>query len=277
MIAYFSASKGRPSPGSSRRRAGYSMVSTGSSRGAEEGARFHRCLRDDRKAPSGLSDWDLGKTVRALKLPFGAGQIYLVSMNTPRRTFLSMLASAFGSRPARSENQPMSGSIIDDLSRESPMATIGTSWRLFTDTVMGGVSRATMDRETLEGRPAIRLRGQVSLENNGGFVQISLDFRPDDGSMDASSWSGIEVDVFGNGEEYAVNLRTTDLTRPWQSYRQTFRANPRWETVRLPFERFVPNRTDIPLDIRRLRRIGIIGIGRQFFADVSIGGVRFFR
>jgi hypothetical protein len=197
-------------------------------------------------------------------------------MNKPRRTFLSVISGFFVSHPARSENQEMASPIIDDLSREPPVATIGTNWQLFTDKVMGGVSKATMVRETVEGRPAIRLRGNVSLENNGGFVQISLDFRPSGGSIDASSWTGIEVDVMGNGEEYGVNLRTTDLTRPWQSYRQTIRANPRWETVRLPFERFVPNRTDIPLDIRHLRRLGILGIGRQFFADVSIGGVRFF-
>jgi hypothetical protein len=198
-------------------------------------------------------------------------------MNTPRRTFLSTLASIFVSRPARSEDQQTASPIIDDLSREPPIATIGTNWQLFTDTVMGGVSRATMARETVEGRAAIRLRGNVSLENNGGFVQISLDFRPDGGPIDASSWSGIEVDVFGNGEEYGVNLRTTDLTRPWQSYRQTFRAVSHWQTVRLPFESFVPNRTDIPLDVHRLRRLGIIGIGREFFADISIGGLRFFR
>jgi hypothetical protein len=198
-------------------------------------------------------------------------------MNTPRRAFLSKLASIFVSRPARSEDQQTASPIIDDLSREPPIATIGTNWQLFTDTVMGGVSRATMARETVEGRAAIRLRGNVSLENNGGFVQISLDFRPDGAPVDASAWSGVEVDVFGNGEEYGVNLRTTDLTRPWQSYRQTFRAEPHWQTARLPFKSFVPNRTDIPLDIHRLRRLGIIGIGREFLADISIGGVRFFR
>jgi hypothetical protein len=198
-------------------------------------------------------------------------------MNAPRRTFLSVLAGVFVDGQARSENQQTASPIIDDLSKEAPIATIGTSWRLFTDTVMGGVSSATMTRETIEGRAATRLRGNVSLENNGGFVQISLDFRPDQGPIDASSWRGIEVDVFGNGEEYALNLRTTDLTRPWQSYRQSFRASPHWETVRLPFDGFAPNRTDIPLNTHRLRRLGILGIGREFLADISVGGVRFFR
>ncbi|WP_281804427.1 CIA30 family protein [Methylocystis echinoides] len=198
-------------------------------------------------------------------------------MSTPRRSVLSALATLFFSRPARSEAQPGASSIIDDLSREPPIASIGTDWHLFTDTVMGGVSKAIMTRELVRGRRAIRLRGDVSLENNGGFVQISLDFRPDGGPIDASEWTGIEVDVLGNSEEYAVNLRTTDLTRPWQSYRQTFRATPNWATVKLPFGNFFANRTDIPLDTHRLRRLGIIGIGRDFYADISIGGVRYFR
>jgi Complex I intermediate-associated protein 30 (CIA30) len=50
-------------------------------------------------------------------------------------------------------------------------------WRLVTDAVVGGVSRGSIANETLEGREAIRMRGDVSTENNGGFVQIALDGR----------------------------------------------------------------------------------------------------
>ncbi len=198
-------------------------------------------------------------------------------MTTQRRTILAALAGLFVGRNARSETFPSASQIIDDLSAQPPGSTLGTDWRLFTDTVMGGVSKATMTREMLDGRKAIRLQGEVSLDNNGGFVQISLDFRPDGGPLDASAWRGIELDVFGNGEDYAVNLRTSDLNRPWQSYRQIFKAEPVWRTIKLPFNDFAPSRTEIPLDVHRLRRMGIIGIGRAFHADVSVGGVRFFR
>ncbi len=167
-------------------------------------------------------------------------------------------------------------SVIDDLSREAPQATIGTTWQLFTDQVMGGVSQGTMVRETVSGRLAIRMRGDVSLDNNGGFVQIALDLTAEGGALDASAWRGIELDVFGNGEEYGVHLRTTKLTRPWQSYRQSFTAAAKWQTIQLPFDRFSPYRTDIPLDIQRLRRIGVVAIGRAFEADLSLGGLRFF-
>jgi len=85
--------------------------------------------------------------------------------------------------------------IIDDLSREPPLAAIGSDWQLLTDQVMGGVSKGTMFREAVAGRAAMRMRGDVSLENNGGFIQIALDLSPDGGAVDASAWSGIELDV----------------------------------------------------------------------------------
>lgn len=164
--------------------------------------------------------------------------------------------------------------IIDDLSREPPIAAIGSKWELLTDQVMGGVSTGAMIRDTVAGRAAIRMRGNVSLENNGGFVQIALDLSPDGGVVDASAWRGIEIDVFGNGEEYGVHLRTDALTRPWQSYRQIFRAAAEWRTVQLPFDHFVAHRTDLLLDTHRLRRIGVVAIGRTFSADLALGGVR---
>jgi Complex I intermediate-associated protein 30 (CIA30) len=166
--------------------------------------------------------------------------------------------------------------VIDDLSRDDLVATIGTRWQLVTDRVMGGVSDGTLVRESVSGRPALRMRGDVSLENNGGFVQMALDFAPDGSVVDASAWAGIELDVIGNNEEYGIHLRTDAVERPWQSYRQSFRAGASWRTVQLAFADFVPHRIDVPLDVRRLRRIGLVAIGRAFTADLAVGGVRFY-
>jgi hypothetical protein len=51
---------------------------------------------------------------------------------------------------------------------------------------------------------------------------------------------------------------------------------PEWQTIRLPFAGFSPYRTEIPLDLRRLRRLDLAAIGRAFSADLAIGGLRFF-
>lgn len=141
---------------------------------------------------------------------------------------------------------------------------------------MGGRSSGTLTRETVESREAYRLRGMVSLENNGGFVQMAADLNPDGSPFDTSTFTGIELDVTGNSETYNVHLRTSDLTRPWQSYRQSFMAGTEWETHRIPFTDFAPHRTETPLDLTKLRRIGILAIGRAFEADVSVADLRFY-
>jgi hypothetical protein len=197
-------------------------------------------------------------------------------MKISRRTFILAAVGMAADTPAMAQTLSRNAPIIDDLSRAAPEASIGTSWQLFTDQVMGGVSTGTMSRELVGGRLAIRMLGDVRLENNGGFVQLALDLSPDAGVVDASAWSGIELDLYGDDQEYGMHLRTSDLTRPWQSYRQSFRVLPEWQTIRLPFAGFSPYRTEIPLDLRRLRRLDLAAIGRAFSADLAIGGLRFF-
>lgn len=166
--------------------------------------------------------------------------------------------------------------IIDDLSRDFPETAMGTRWQLLSDAVMGGISAGRMSRTERAGRPAIRMQGDVSLENNGGFIQVAIDLAPDGGTCDASGFAGIAIDVAGNGEEYGLHLRTSELSRPWQSYRTSFIATPEWQVIMCPFSGFVPHRTDTPLSLRLLRRLGIVAIGRAFTADVAIGGLRFY-
>jgi len=166
--------------------------------------------------------------------------------------------------------------IIDDLRHASPMAMTGNGWPLISDRVMGGVSAGTMRREVVEGRKAIRMLGGVSLENNGGFLQVALDLGDAGSEVDARNWTGIKLDVFGNSQVYNLHLRTSDIYRPWESYRQSFEAPNRWTTVFLPFNDFLPHRTERPLNVARLRRIGIVAIGREFDADVSIADIRFY-
>jgi hypothetical protein len=154
---------------------------------------------------------------------------------------------------------------------------LDTPWEFVSDTVMGGVSSGCILKETISGRKATRLTGNVSLENNGGFVQMAFDLNDDGSAFNASSFNAIELDVFGNDEIYDLRLRTTDLTRPWQSYRASFEAPPTWTSVAIPLTDFIPHKTDIQFDQCRLRRIGILAIGRVFKADVAVSSVRFLR
>ena len=167
--------------------------------------------------------------------------------------------------------------LIDDFSSQDFVSKLGTRWRGVSDQVMGGISEASVAQGMIDGRPCLRLTGDVRLENDGGFIQAALDLALSGDTLDASGYTGVRLVVRGNGERYSVHLRTPDNVRPWQSYRAHFMAGSDWQAIELPFETFAPYRLDAPLDITRLRRIGLVAIGRAFYADLAISELSFYR
>jgi hypothetical protein len=167
--------------------------------------------------------------------------------------------------------------LIDSFIDEGLVSDLGTRWRGVSDQVMGGVSKTSVSHVVLGGRPCIRLTGDVRLENSGGFIQAALDLTHQGGTVDASDCTGLRIVARGNGEKYSVHLRTPDNVRPWQSYRSHFTAGPDWKTLDLPFEAFEPYRLKVPLDLTRFRRIGLVAIGRAFYADLAVSRLAFYR
>ncbi len=166
--------------------------------------------------------------------------------------------------------------LIDDFAIGDGPSRVGTPWRLVTDGVMGGLSAGGLSFGQIRGRRALCLRGEVRLENNGGFVQAALDLAPR-GDLDASAFAGVRLLVRGNGEVYNLHLKTADLRLPWQSYRSRFPTGPEWREIRLPFADFEPHRTDVPLDTRRLRSLGLVAIGRAFDAELCVSEIGLYR
>jgi len=167
--------------------------------------------------------------------------------------------------------------LIDDFNDEGLVSRLGTRWRGVSDQVMGGISEASVSHGVIDGRPCLRLTGDVRLENDGGFIQAALDLTSPGETLDASGFAGVRIIARGNGEKYSVHLRTPDNVRPWQSYRAHFTVGPDWETIDLPFETFVPYRLEATLDRMRLRRIGLVAIGRAFYADLAVSELAFYR
>lgn len=153
---------------------------------------------------------------------------------------------------------------------------VESRWRLITDGVMGGLSNGTLEKNTVDGRECVRLRGDVSLKNNGGFIQAALDVGSTS-AANASAYQGIMLEVYGNNEEYNLHLRSKDVWLPWQSYRASFVAPAIWQTIKLPFSAFSGYRIQKPLDITHLKRIGIVAIGREFAADLCIAQLALYR
>ena len=167
--------------------------------------------------------------------------------------------------------------LIDDFQRTDDLSAVGTEWRFFADTVMGGVSRGKAERAVIAERPAVRLTGRVSLENNGGFIQVALPLDARGEPVDAGAWTGIRIEAQGSGGRYDLHLRTTQTRRPWQYYRAGFTVTGEWTVIDLPFEAFEPAALREPLDPTRLIRIGLVAAGRAFDADLAVARLSFYR
>lgn len=166
--------------------------------------------------------------------------------------------------------------VIDDFADDGLVSKLGTRWRGVSNQVMGGISKATLALDLIGGRPSLRMTCDVRLENDGGFIQAALDLDPAGNTIDASGFTGVRIVVRGNGEKYSIHLRTPDNIQPWQSYRAQFTSGSDWETINFPFATFVPYRLETPLDTTRLRRIGLVAIGRAFHADLAVSELAFY-
>ena len=165
--------------------------------------------------------------------------------------------------------------VIDDRSNNDMTSNLGTKWQLVTDGVMGGLSQGQLTLDEYKGKNCLRMRGNVTTENNGGFVQIALSLS-DQGDFDASAYTGVEIEVAGNNELYNIHFRTGDLWFPWQSYRYSFTTSPDWQTHRIPFAHLTPYKTAQIFSQNEVIRIGLVAIGREFQADLCLASIKFY-
>jgi hypothetical protein len=161
------------------------------------------------------------------------------------------------------------------LAGESVME-LAPAWEYVADTVMGGVSTGMLRELRMGGRDAVQLTGEVSLDNNGGFIQMAFDLN-EGAAFDASAWTGIALEVRGNSAGYELRLRTDQLSRPWQSFRAEITAQEEWQILRLPWAAFEAHRTEVVFDPARLRRIGVLAIGSEMQADIAVSSIGFYR
>jgi hypothetical protein len=171
------------------------------------------------------------------------------------------------------------GLIASSMAEESMMidkfdAQPELRWKYFSDQVMGGVSQGRAEFEAEQGAPVVRLSGQVSTANNGGFIQIRRDIAK--GSVDSAT--GVYLTVRGNGQLYYLHLRTSRSLMPWQYYQASFQTSEQWQTIQLPlsaFERSNSWLSKFP-KASSLRNLGIVAFGRDHIADLEIAEIGFY-
>jgi len=135
---------------------------------------------------------------------------------------------------------------------------------------MGGVSVAHARLAIVHGRRALQLRGRVSLDRNGGFVQMARPLGEAAAPLDATGTHGLQLEVCGASGPYFVHLRTVHTRAPWQYYRAPLPVAAAWCRVDVPWTAFTPGGLAQPLDVRGLLRLGVVGGTAAFDAEISL-------
>ena len=144
------------------------------------------------------------------------------------------------------------------------------NWAYLADTVMGGVSRGSAEFSA----GALRLTGQVSTKNNGGFIQVRTRIDP----TEAVGKSGIKIKVKGNGDVYYLHVRNASARLPWQYYTASFQTSEKWKDIAISFHEFEKSATLMPRKLKpeSIKTIGLVAYGKNHEADVSIANLEFY-
>lgn len=147
-------------------------------------------------------------------------------------------------------------------------------WDYVADTVMGGVSEGGAVMAKIDGEAGMRLTGDVSTKNNGGFIQARR-LLPKGLPADTT---GLELDVRTNGEPYYIFIRTREMSRPWYFYNVQFSASTDWETVRIPMATFERSHAHLSeaIDPQEVISIGLAAYGRDHKADLMVREIRLY-
>lgn len=166
--------------------------------------------------------------------------------------------------------------LLDDFSTE--FSTLKNPWTGFTDSVMGGKSDITVSRVSDSETDYIRMTGNVSLENKGGFIQVRQKLSTSKRIFDGSEYQGIRLNVRGIGSGYYIFLRTSNTRLPWQHFSAAIQVKPDWQVVEIPWEAFKKgdygNWGKFKPD--KLKSLAIVAYGKAFKAQIEVQEIGFY-
>ena len=147
-------------------------------------------------------------------------------------------------------------------------------WQFFTDQVMGGRSIGKLDFLSEENISFARMTGDVTTENNGGFIQ----FRAQLGYKLMDSFEGIILQVRGNNQDYFIHIRTKGSVLPWQYYGKKFFASSKWSEVELKFSEFQKSSSFMRKNFKpsSIRTIAVVAYGRNHKAEIEVSELKVF-
>ena len=164
--------------------------------------------------------------------------------------------------------------VLEDL--RNPGNTIGgQEWYFVTDGVMGGVSEGSAKLDKVEKTKCHRMTGNVSTENNGGFIQIRTLLKP---KININDYEGIFAYVYGNNKNYSFHIRTGTTLAPWQYYSYKFLSTNNWTEIKAPFSEFKKSNAYQPSALvgQKIKSIGLVAGFKDFTADICLSEIGFY-
>lgn len=128
------------------------------------------------------------------------------------------------------------GIVLFDFSK----GTNTDNWLVVNDGVMGGRSQASFG---LSGKGNGLFKGNVSLENNGGFSSVQYRVEP----PQIKTHKTIAMRLKGDGKNYQVRIR--EKQNDYFSYIATFPTTGEWETIEVPLNEMHPSFRGRKLDL----------------------------
>ena len=116
------------------------------------------------------------------------------------------------------------------------------------------------------------MTGNVTTENNGGFIQIRTLINP---LINLKNFEGIYIKVYGNNKNYSLHVRTQLTVAPWQYYSYSFVAKEEWIEIKAPFKDFKKSNFYQPqkLSNQNIKSIGLIAGFENFYSDICLGEI----
>ena len=146
-------------------------------------------------------------------------------------------------------------------------------WNYVADTVMGGISTGGVEFKNIEGKTIAILTGNVTTENNGGFVRLSnrVDIKSND-------FKGIKFQAKGNNEAYEIHVTLKGIKMPpWSYLSKAFEVTDYWQEYRIEFKDLKSNGFAVAsMKPKNIRDISIAGYGRDFEVDLAIKDISLF-
>ncbi len=173
-----------------------------------------------------------------------------------------------------SNNSNAKNLILDNLNSPGK-TTQDQKWSFITDRVMGGLSEGKVSIDKIENKSCYRMTGDVTTENNGGFIQIRASISP---NIHINKFKGIYIKVFGNNKKYNLFIRTGLTLAPWQYYSKSFFSPNEWIEIKAPFAEFKKSNFYQPKKLanQKIKSIGLVAAFDDFKSDICLSEIGFY-